>query len=89
MPEEQKRQILYLENRNVLKLNSVNGIVSFDEDELVLESEDGRVHVEGRELRIDELSKEKREISVFGRIDGVYFATEGPKEEKPFFRWRK
>ena len=89
MSEEQKRQVLYLENRNLMRLNFVKSIVSFDEGELVIDSEDGRVHVEGRELRIDDLSKDRGEISVFGKIDGVYFVSEGPREERPFFRWRK
>ena len=90
MPEERTEQVLNLENRRVLKMNTVKNVESFDEEELVLESALGEVHVEGEELRIEALSKERGEILILGKIDSVYFLSEKAKtERRPFSRWFK
>lgn len=69
-----------LTDRNTLTLNTVLYVESFDEGGISLCTRCGRVVVEGRELKIESLSKETGEIRIVGTVELMRLhedATEG------------
>ncbi len=82
--EQTVRQNLVLKNRESLIIDGVDDVLAFTDEYLELTSDMGVISVEGEELKIEGLSKEKREITICGRISGVFYK-EG-KNEKGLFR---
>ena len=77
-------QSVMLENRKKLTVDSVINVESFTDEYLEINTGLGRLTVEGRELKIDELRQDNGKISVSGEIDGIYYGD--GKEQKGFFR---
>ena len=76
MPEHGSNAIqqeLYIKDRKVLTLNGVINVEEFGENYLTLCTDCGIVYVEGREMRIESLTKDTGSIVVLGNIDGVYY----------------
>ena len=72
--DEMKHTNLNVKERNLLTLNGVSNIESFDEGYITLEIGDGRIAVEGSGLKIESLSRESGEIQITGRINGVFYS---------------
>ena len=54
----------------------VNDIRGFDEGYVSLDTKSGRITVEGKDLKIESLSKEDGHIFVVGEISGVFCDTQ-------------
>ena len=76
-------QELLLKNRSTLTLSGVISVVDFDDGLLTLETTSGTISIEGKDMKIEELSKEDGKIIVVGRIDAFYYKTNEVK--KSFF----
>ena len=72
--EEIKHTDLNVKERNLLTLNGVSNIESFDEGYITLEIGEGRIAIEGSGLKIESLSKEGGVIQINGRINGVFYS---------------
>lgn len=55
-----------------LKLSGVKTVLAFDEEYVSLDTELGRINIEGKELKIESLSKESSDIEIIGNITGVF-----------------
>ncbi len=64
--------ILTVSSWRNLRLNGVLAVINFDEEYVSLETETGRINIEGSDLRIEALSKEKSDIEIVGNITGVF-----------------
>jgi sporulation protein YabP len=71
-------------DRKILTMGGVNDIRGFDDEGIVLETELGRVHVEGNDLKIESLSREGGNILIKGDIEAVYFS-DTPVKKRSFF----
>ena len=71
-------------DRKSLTMGGVNDIRGFDEEGIVLETELGRVHVEGSDLKIESLSREGGNILIKGEIEALYFTNTEPKKRGLF-----
>ena len=71
--EEVKHTSLSVKDRNKLTLNGVSNIASFDESYVVLDTNEGKICIEGSGLKIESLSREGGEIEISGRINGVFY----------------
>ena len=67
---------LTIKERNLIVTNGIKNVISFDESFVSLQTEGGRICVEGEGLKIESLNPNDGEIRVTGRIDGVYYAEE-------------
>ena len=65
-----------INNKNNITLNGVINVSAFDESYITLETEQGKVRVEGSSLKIENLSKLDGEIYVTGNIGAVIFEEE-------------
>ena len=60
-------------------MNGVINIIGFDSEYVSLETDSGRVGVEGSELKIESLEKGSGEILVSGKISGVFYSEKKAK----------
>jgi sporulation protein YabP len=83
--EKQKHEIV-LKNRRELTVQGVQEVDSFDENSAVLNTVVGELTVEGEELKIGTLDTEKGVVTVSGRINGVFYSEDQPKEKRGIFK---
>ncbi|MCD7725395.1 MAG: sporulation protein YabP [Clostridiales bacterium] len=68
---------LMLTNRRTCNISGVNDVLSFDVNEILLETEQGMLMIKGSELHISRLSLDKGEVDVDGRIDSFTYSETG------------
>lgn len=61
-------------NRKSCTLNGVNDVLSFDEHEILLETEQGMLMIKGNDLHVNRLTLDKGEIDVDGKIDSLTYS---------------
>ena len=65
---------LLLTNRRTCNISGVNDVLSFDVNEILLETEQGMLMIKGNELHVSRLSLDKGEVDVDGRIDSFTYS---------------
>lgn len=65
---------LMLTNRRTCNISGVNDVLSFDVNEILLETEQGMLMIKGTELHVSRLSLDKGEVDVDGRIDSFTYS---------------
>ena len=63
-----------LTNRGTCALNGISDILSFDVNEILLETEQGMLLIKGNDLHVNRLSLEQGEVDVTGKIDGLTYS---------------
>lgn len=63
-----------LNGRRTAVITGVNDVLSFDANEVLLETELGILMIRGDELHVNRLSLEKGEVDVDGRIDSLTYS---------------
>ncbi len=80
------KQTLTLKNREKLALDGVLAVVSFDEGAVVLKTTLGRLTIEGEGLHVTKLLLDCGEVSLEGKIRGVYYEDTREGGRTSFFR---
>lgn len=78
-----KNQSIEIKNKNMFISDGIFAVLSFDDDYLSLDTVNGKLAIEGKDLKIIDLSKENTKITVSGDISGVFFDSD--KKKKGFF----
>lgn len=65
---------LILNNRRTCNLTGINDVLSFDENEIILETDQGMLMIKGNELHVSRLTLDKGEVDVDGRIDSFTYS---------------
>ena len=65
---------LILNNRRTCNLTGVNDVLSFDEKEIILETEQGMLMIKGNDLHVNRLTLDKGEVDLDGRIDSFTYS---------------
>ena len=65
---------LMLTGRRICSLTGVNDVLSFDVNEILLETEQGMLMIRGSELHVSRLSLDKGEVDIDGRIDSFTYS---------------
>lgn len=65
---------LMLTGRKTCALSGVNDVLSFDVNEILLETEQGMLMIRGSELHVSRLSLDKGEVDIDGRIDSFTYS---------------
>ena len=63
-----------LTNRRTCTISGVNDVLSFDVNEILLETEQGMLMIKGNELHVSRLSLEKGEVDIDGRVDSFTYS---------------
>lgn len=61
-------------NRQTTNFSGVTDVISFDEKEVVLETERGMLTIRGDGLHVSRLTLEKGEVDVDGRVDALQYS---------------
>ena len=87
MAEEDKRAAkkhnIRMESRNRMYLTGVEDVLSFDTEEILLDTSEGRLLLSGKELHVGRLSLESGEVDVEGRL--VSLTYQEPRTGKSFW----
>ena len=70
----QKNHKLVINNRKTSLVTGVIDVLSFDLNEILLETEQGMMMVKGTDLHVNRLSVEKGEVDLAGNIDSVAYS---------------
>ena len=73
---------LMLTNRRTCSISGVNDVLSFDVNEILLETEQGMLMIKGDELHVSRLTLEKGEVDIDGRIDSLTYSDAGGAARK-------
>lgn len=73
---------LVMSNRRTCNLTGVSDVLSFDENEIILETDQGMLMMKGKELHVSRLMLDKGEVDVDGRIDSITYSEQGMKSER-------
>lgn len=64
-----------LENRSAASLTGVREVVSFDENQVVVDTDMGLLTIKGKELHVSRLTVEKGELEVDGQVDSLIYSS--------------
>lgn len=63
-------------NRRICNLTGVTDVISFDPKEVLLETEQGILTLQGQDLHVSRLTLEKGELDLDGRIDSATYTSD-------------
>lgn len=69
----QKSHKLVINQRKTSMVTGVLDVISFDLNEILLETEQGMLTVKGTDLHVNRLSVEKGEVDLGGNIDSISY----------------
>lgn len=61
-------------NRSTCALNGITDILSFDVNEILVETELGMLMIRGKDLHVNRLTLEKGEVDISGKIDSLQYS---------------
>ena len=73
------RETIVITDRRKIEIDNVKEILGFDDGYACLGSSDGRIVVEGEELKIEELKSDSGKVRLIGEIKAVYYAKDKKK----------
>ena len=76
-------------NRRLCVINGVKDVISFDVQEVNLETELGMLQIKGEDLHVSRLTLERGEIDIDGRIDSFIYMDEGGMGGKKESLWER
>lgn len=69
-----KSHKIVLGNRKTGNITGVLDVISFDIAEVLLETEQGMLHMKGKDLHVNRLNLEKGEVDIEGTIDAISYS---------------
>lgn len=73
LPKAQNHKIV-VNNRKTSVVTGVLDVLSFDLNEILLETEQGMLMVKGTDMHVNRLSLEKGEVDLSGNIDSIVYS---------------
>lgn len=73
---KQRVHKLLLTNRKSCTLSGIVDVLSFDLNEILLETDQGMLMMKGSDLHVNRLTLEKGEVDISGRIDSLTYSDE-------------
>ena len=65
---------MVLSNRRTCNLTGINDVLSFDVNEIILETDLGMLMIKGNELHVNRLTLDKGEVDIEGRVDSFTYS---------------
>lgn len=84
-----KQQKINLTNRKNAFVSGVSDVISFDPNEILLETELGMLMVKGKNLHVKRLSLEKGEVDLDGMVDSLTYSEGGHFEKSQDSFWSR
>ena len=64
-----------MQNRSSLSITGIRDVVSFDENQVILDTDMGLLTIKGKELHVSRLTLEKGEEDVDGTADSLVYSS--------------
>jgi sporulation protein YabP len=71
-----------MEQRTGLKITGVVNVDSFDEDMVLIDTEEGVMNIKGSGLHVSRLTLEKGEADIDGKVDSIVYLNKNPAKKK-------
>ena len=81
MANENTVQNIILENKEKLSISGVKDILTFDEEEIIIDTTLGILQIRGSNLKVEKLSVDSGEINANGIIDEMIYQKDQRKEK--------
>lgn len=65
---------MILNNRNICNITGVVDVLSFDVNEILLETQQGMLMIRGNDLHVTKLTVDQGEVDVAGKIDSLTYS---------------
>lgn len=69
-----KSHKLTMVNRKGLTLTGINDVISFDMNEVLLESSQGMLLIKGKDLKVEKVQLEHGEVDVEGEVESLTYS---------------
>lgn len=66
---------IVLQNRSIGNISGIRDVVSFDENQVVLDTDMGLLTIKGKDLHVSRLTVEKGEVDVEGTVDSLVYSS--------------
>lgn len=66
---------IMMQNRSQGSITGIQDVVSFDENQIVLDTDMGLLTIKGKELHVSRLTLEKGEVDLTGSIDSLVYSS--------------
>jgi len=63
-------------------MTGISDVTSFDEEEIVVQTGDSGVSIEGENLKIEKFNSENGELILNGSINGLFYYSKKPEKRK-------
>lgn len=63
-----------MSNRRTCNLTGVSDVLSFDVNEIILETDQGMLMIKGKDLHVNRLTLEKGEVDIEGKVDSFTYS---------------
>ncbi len=84
--EKNMIQNIILESREKLSVSGVLDILTFDEEEITLDTELGQLSIKGSDLKVEKLSLDTGEIVAKGKFDNITYQREATPPRESFLK---
>jgi len=85
-PEMAQQHQVTITNRNLLAVDGVANMDSYDQEKIILQTAAGVLEVKGSKLHVQQLHLEQGKVILDGEIDSlIYCADSGRRHGKSFF----
>lgn len=78
---EDKKSLLSLENRKKLILTGIIEVISFNEDQISLNTNLGILNIKGKNLKMNKLDVQNGDVSIIGTINSCIYINNEPKKK--------
>lgn len=76
------RSTLKIENRNRIFLDGVLDVISFNEEQIILNTNLGTLHIKGEELKMSKLDVQNGDVVINGTINSCIYLNKENKRNK-------
>ncbi len=70
-----------LTNKSSGTISGVVDVFSFDENEILLDTTEGRLIIKGKNLHVGRLQLSEGEVDLDGEVESLVYSSKGPKEK--------
>ena len=85
MPDERRitKHRLTLENRENASISGITDVISFDEEQIICDTELGVIIIKGANLHVSNLNVDSGELDIYGEITAITYEENLRREGKP------
>jgi sporulation protein YabP len=87
--EQERTHTFYSKNREGVRIEGVDDVISFDENGVSLQTKCGGMAVEGEDLHVRTLNTGDGIVEIDGKINGVYYYENKPLQKRSLFGRRE